>query len=107
MRRIRPASETPVSPEPFFKFRLYLAGDAQNSVEALANLHDICNRYLPARHEIEIIDVFREPKRALADGVFMTPALIKLMPAPNRKIVGSLSETRTVLHALGLPPLTS
>ena len=39
------------------------------------------------------MDVFREPKRALADGIFMTPTLVKLAPAPSRKIVGTLSQT--------------
>ena len=86
-----------------YKFRLYVAGDAQNSIEALGNLHDICNRLLPDRHAIEVIDVFQEPKRALADGVFMTPALVKLSPEPSRRIIGTLSQTKTVLLALGLP----
>ncbi|CAN5488106.1 circadian clock protein KaiB [soil metagenome] len=88
--------------EGIFRFRLYVAGDAQNSVEALGNLHDICNRLLPERHAIEVVDVFRHPKRALADGIFMTPALVRLGPAPVRRIIGTLSHTKTVLQALGL-----
>ena len=48
------------------------------------------------------MDVFREPKRALADGIFMTPTLVKLAPPPVRRIVGTLSQTQTVLQALGL-----
>jgi circadian clock protein KaiB len=48
------------------------------------------------------VDVFREPKRALADGIFMTPTLVKLMPAPVRKIIGTLSQTGSVLQAMGL-----
>ncbi len=59
-------------------------------------------RTCPTRHEIEIVDVLRDPKRALADGVFMTPALLKLAPSPVRKIVGNLAQTQTVLLALGL-----
>ena len=86
-----------------FTLRLYVAGEAQNSQAAIANLHDICERFLPARHRIELIDVLREPQRALGDGVMMTPMLIKLTPLPVRKIVGSLSETGVVLQALGLP----
>lgn len=87
---------------PHFRFRLYVAGDAQNSVQALANLKALCLAHLPDRHEIEIVDVLREPKRALVDSVFMTPTLVKLGPAPCRKIVGSLSKTEPVLEALGL-----
>jgi len=87
-----------------FKFRLYVAGDALNSAQALANLTALCLTHLPDRHEIEVVDVFREPKRALADGIFMTPTLVKLAPAPRRIIVGTLSQTQPVLQALSLPP---
>lgn len=85
-----------------FKFRLYVAGDALNSAQAEANLNALCRAHLPDRHEIEIVDVFAQPKRALADGIFMTPTLIKLMPSPIRRIVGTLSQTQPVLQALGL-----
>ena len=85
-----------------FKFRLYVAGDAQNSVQAVANLGALCRTYLLDRHEIEVVNVFQAPERALADGIFMTPALIKLTPPPIRRIVGTLSQTQPVLHALGL-----
>jgi circadian clock protein KaiB len=87
------------------KFRLYIAGDAQNSAQAIANLAAICRAHLPDRHEIELVDVFLEPKRALADGILMTPTLIKLTPAPVRRIVGTLSQLAPVLHALGLEML--
>ena len=88
-----------------FKFRLYIAGDAQNSAQAIANLAAICRAHFPDRHEIELVDVFLEPKRALADGILMTPTLIKLSPAPVRRIVGTLSQRTPVLHALGLEML--
>jgi circadian clock protein KaiB len=85
-----------------FKFRLYVAGDAQNSAQAVANLTALCLTRLPNRYEIEVVDVFREPKRALADGIFMTPLLIKLGPSPVQRIVGTLSHRQPLLFALGL-----
>ena len=86
-----------------FKFRLYIAGDAHNSVQAVANLTVLCRTHLLDRHDIEIVDVFREPKRALADGILMTPTLVKLASSPApRRIVGTLSQTQPLLHALGL-----
>ena len=88
-----------------FKFRLYIAGDAPNSAQAIANLTAICRSYLPDRHQIELVDVFLEPKRALADGILMTPTLIKLTPGHVRRIVGTLSQLPPVLHALGLEML--
>ena len=88
-----------------FKFRLYVADHTPNSAQALANLSALCREHLPERHHIEVVDVFREPKRALADGIFMTPTLVKLAPSPVRTIVGTLSQTETVLRALGLQTL--
>jgi circadian clock protein KaiB len=85
-----------------FKFHLYVAGDTQNSALAVANLNVLCREHLLELHEIEIVDVLREPKRALADGIFMTPTLVRLLPAPVKKIVGTLSQMQVVLQALGL-----
>jgi circadian clock protein KaiB len=90
-----------------FKFQLYVAGDAPNSAQAIANLAEFCRANLPDRYEIEVVDVFREPKRALAEGIFMTPTLVVLTPPPVRRIVGTLSHTQTVLLALGLVPLAT
>ena len=90
-----------------YKFRLYVAGEAQNSALAIANLNALCRLHLRNRHLIEIVDVFKEPKRALADGIFMTPSLVKLSPSPNRKIIGTLGQTRLVMAALGLETATA
>lgn len=90
-----------------FRFRLYVAGEAPNSVQAIANLAALCRVHLPDRHEIEIVDVFREPKRALAESIFMTPTLVVLMPLPVRRIVGTLSRTQTVLLTLGLADISA
>jgi circadian clock protein KaiB len=85
-----------------FKFELYVAADSLNSAQARANLGALCKVYLPGRHEIEIVDVFLDPQRALAEGIRMTPTLLKVSPRPARKIVGTLSQTQRVLDTLGL-----
>jgi len=90
-----------------FEFRLYIAGDTQNSVHALANLKLLCKAHLPGRHKIDVVDVFLDPRRALADEIFMTPTLVKLRPTPVRRIVGTLSHTSTVIRTLGLDSVTT
>ena len=85
-----------------FKFRLYLAGNTPNSVLARANLGALCRLHLPGRYMIEVVDVTKEPKRALTDGIFMTPSLIKLAPSPVRMIVGTLNRSDSLLEALGV-----
>lgn len=91
-----------------FRFRLFVAGNAQNSAQAVANLGGLCREYLAGRHEIEVVDVFNEPKRALAEGIFMTPTLLKLAPYPApRRIVGTLSQKLLLMQALGLDVVPS
>ena len=89
-------------PAVMFKFRLYVTGGTQNSVEAVANLTSLCRTHIPDRHEIELVDVTLNPERALTDGIFMTPTLIKLAPSPTRMIVGTLCSPMPVIRALGL-----
>lgn len=86
------------------KLRLFVAGDAANSSRAVSNLRSLCQEHQLVQCQIEVVDVFKEPERALAESVFMTPTLIKLAPAPVRRIVGSLSQVDTVLQALGIEP---
>jgi len=85
-----------------FAFRLYVAGDAPNSLQAIANLTRICETHLPGRHDIEIVDVLLDPKRALTEAVYMTPMLVTDSPYPGHRIVGTLSNTEPILQILGL-----
>lgn len=84
------------------RFRLYVTGDGPNSVLAVANLKALCTTHLPDRHQIEIIDLIDDPKRALDDQVLLTPTLVKLSPRPVRRVIGNLSQEATVLQACGL-----
>ena len=68
--------------------RLYVVSGAPNSVQALANLEAICQRQLKGSYQLEVVDVLEQPLRALADGVIVTPSLIKLSPPPAAQIVG-------------------
>ena len=98
--------DTPQSgddPKAAYVFRLYLAGGAPNSVRAFANLYAICRKHFPGSHRIEVIDVLKEPMRALAEAILVTPTVVKLSPWPEQQIIGDLSEEEAVLLALGLP----
>ena len=98
------AQREPADPEvvTVVALRLYVADGAPNSARAIANLAAICKAHLGDRFELEIIDVLEYPQRALADGIIVTPSLTKVSPSPLAKIVGNLSDTNSVLHALGL-----
>ena len=85
---------------PVLRLRLYIAGHAPNSVRAVANCRAICAEHFASGHDLEIVDLLEHPNRALADGIIVTPTLLKLMPLPVQRVVGSLSDTNQVLLAL-------
>ena len=84
--------------------RLYIAGGAPNSLQAIANLEAICQEYLKDVHRLEVVDVLEHPRRAMAEGVLVTPSLAKLSPLPAANVIGNLSDKAKVLLALGLAP---
>jgi circadian clock protein KaiB len=82
--------------------RLYVAGRAPNSVKAISNLEAICREHFKGGYRLEIVDVCEHPRRALDDGILVTPSLAKLSPLPGANVIGNLSDTSSVLAALGL-----
>ena len=86
-----------------YVFRIYIAGGAPNSVRALANLYALCRQHFPASHRIEVIDILKEPMRALGEAILVTPTVVKISPAPELQMIGNLSDEDAVLRALGLP----
>ena len=103
MTRARPKRRPPdLAVTTVVMLRLYIADRAPNSIRAIANLAAICKEHFGDRFELEIIDVLEYPQRALADGILVTPSLTKISPSPSAKIVGNLSDTGSVLNALGI-----
>jgi circadian clock protein KaiB len=82
------------------RLRIYVAGNAPNSRRAIANAKAICEEHFAAGHEIEIVDLLKDPERALADGIVVTPTLVRLVPLPVQRVIGNLSDVRQVLLAL-------
>ena len=81
--------------------RLYVAGKAPQSTRAQANLCEALGGCRPGSYELEIIDVLKEPRRALDDGVIVTPTLLKLSPT-TAQMIGSLRDRAQLIEVLGL-----
>jgi circadian clock protein KaiB len=91
------------APKARLVLRLYVAGTAPNSTRAIANARAICDEHFAARHTLEIVDLLIDPKRALADGVVVTPTLLKVSPLPMQRVIGNLNDTEQVVRTLGAP----
>ena len=83
------------------QLRLYIAGNAPNSLRAITNLKAICDEHFASACALEIVDLLVHPQRALADGIIVTPTLVKLSPLPVQRVIGTLSDTNQVCQALG------
>jgi circadian clock protein KaiB len=83
------------------RLRLYVAGNAPNSLLAIANLTALCSEHFKTRFELEIVDMLQHPLRALVDGIIVTPTLLKLSPLPAGRVIGNLSDAGQVLLTLG------
>jgi circadian clock protein KaiB len=84
-----------------YHFRLFIAGNEPNSLLAEQNLRALCVAYLPARHQIEIIDVLQDFEAALQAMIMVAPAVVMLAPRPVT-LFGALTDTTRILAALGL-----
>jgi circadian clock protein KaiB len=88
-----------------YKLRLFVTGSTPRSVQAIENLHKICEENLQGRYDLEIIDVYRDPSATRDLQVVATPTLVKVLPEPLRRIIGDLSNKERVLAGLDLLPL--
>lgn len=85
-----------------YGLRLFVAGDGALSRRAVAELRGLCKSGCPVRCELEVVDVFEEPEKAAAAGIFAVPTLMRVRPAPSVRVVGDLVEREAILSALGL-----
>ena len=85
-----------------YVLRLYVAGMGPKSVQAINNLKKICEEYLQGRCQIEVIDIYQNPIYAKDGQIVAAPTLIKELPLPLKKIIGSMADTERVLVGLNI-----
>jgi circadian clock protein KaiB len=83
-------------------FRLFVSGLTPRSQSAIAHLHEYCERHLEGRHRIEVIDLYQSPELAAKEQIVATPTLLKLSPAPQRRLIGDLSHEDRFLRGVDL-----
>ena len=93
---------TQLSKQRTLHLRLYVAGEAPNSVAALRHLKGLLASYPLLTTKLEIIDVLLHPEPGARAGVLVTPTMIKLAPPPERRIIGNLKDVEALISVLGL-----
>jgi circadian clock protein KaiB len=85
-----------------YKLRLFVTGASPNSLRAITNTKNFCEKYLKGKYDLEIIDVYQQPLIAQSEQIIALPMLMKIFPLPKKRLIGDMSETDKVLKALGL-----
>ena len=82
-------------------FRLYIAGSSERSLRAVKKIKEICETELQGMYTLEIIDLYQQPARAIADQIVAAPTLVRRLPEPVR-LVGDLSDDAKVMSLFRL-----
>ncbi len=87
--------------------RLYITGITPRSTKAITNVKQVCDEYLKDRYELEVIDIYQQPKLAQGEQIIAAPTLIKKLPLPLRRLIGDMSDREKFLVGIDLRPKRS
>jgi circadian clock protein KaiB len=82
--------------------RLYITGTTAGSTRAIQQVRKVCEEHLHGRYDLEVIDIYQLPSLAKHDQIIATPTLIKVLPAPLRRLIGDLSDVTRVLFGMDI-----
>ncbi len=98
----RQATKSPKKPDTW-EFKLYVAGHTLKCKSAFTNLKKLCEKCIPGKCRIEVIDLLENPQLARDDQILAIPTLVKTFPLPLKKTIGDLSNEERVLKGLDMP----
>ncbi|HPL64294.1 MAG TPA: circadian clock KaiB family protein [Syntrophales bacterium] len=85
-----------------YVLRLYVVGVTPRSTNAISNVRKICDEHLAGRYELDVIDIYQQPKLAVGEQIIAAPTLIKKLPLPLRRLIGDMSDTDKFLVGIDL-----
>jgi circadian clock protein KaiB len=85
-----------------YVLKLYVAGMTPKSSSAIRAITEACEKYLKGRYELEVIDIYRQPTLARGEQIVAAPTLVKKLPLPLRRLIGSMADTERLLAGLDI-----
>lgn len=85
-----------------YRFDLFVSDNSAVSHKAIRNISAILENRLEGSYRLDIVDIYEQPERTLADQVITIPTLIRKSPLPEVRITGDLSATADVIDVLML-----
>ena len=89
------------------RLKLFVTGKTPRSERAITNLLSIIDDQFKGQYELSVIDVLEHPETAEEEKILATPALIKELPPPLRRIIGDLSDREKVLMGLNIEKVSN
>ena len=83
------------------QLRLYVAGSSPRSLQAVQNVTHLCESEMAGRYHLEVVDIYKEPRRAAQDRIIAIPTLIREAPGMLRRMIGDMSHA-ALREGLGL-----
>ena len=96
------ARATASKPVDQYLLRLYVAGTSSRSRQAILRARELCAGELKGRCKLEVIDIYQDPIRARNGQIVATPTLVKELPRPVRRLIGTLAKSSRLFVGLGL-----
>ena len=88
--------------QPRYLLKLYVSGASPRSALAITNVKAICEKYLPGKYDLEVVDIFQQPQAAHEAQIVAVPTLIKELPLPGRTFVGDMTDVKKIVVGLNL-----
>lgn len=96
------SSEAPE--EQTYILRLYVTGMTPRSAQAISTIKAFCEEHLAGRYDLEVVDIYQQPRLAKDEQIIATPTLVKKLPLPLRRFIGDLSDNERMLFGMDLCP---
>ncbi len=85
-----------------YVFKIFLSGRTSRSEQLIANLKNFLKDEFKDQYSLEIIYVTEDTAAAESAKILCTPALIRELPPPSRRVVGDITDKKKVLAGLDL-----
>lgn len=85
-----------------YLFRIYNADRTSEMLELGKRLEQMVHDCGPEDCTVEYVDILEEPERAVEQGIFLTPTLVKELPEPVRRVIGDLGDPHKTLVLMGV-----
>ena len=86
-----------------YVLRLYVTDATPKSARAIVNARRILEEHLHGKYSLEIFNISEHVAQATEDQIICVPTLLRLAPAPVRRIIGDMSDDARVLKGLDVP----